>query len=210
MSYHNQMQKILTEGTSKGNRVQEILEGTYIVDLTMNSDQRGTLSEIFRKSWFTRETLQWNYTLNNANVMRGAHVHLKRNEHIIIAHGEVVFGIKDLRKGSPTEGVSRTLTLSPKKMQMLYVPTGVVHGLYSVTESIMLVGQTAYYERGDELDCFYKDHALGFTWPDGKPTMSDRDRDAGPLRELLKIVPPWKPASSGVAPAPAQAPAVVR
>ncbi|MFO0704857.1 MAG: dTDP-4-dehydrorhamnose 3,5-epimerase family protein [Candidatus Andersenbacteria bacterium] len=208
------MQRLLPEGTKHGNPYREVLSGTFVVDLRMFTDERGSIAELYRTEWFKQKTVQWNHTLNKAGVMRGAHVHLKRSEHVIIAQGESVFGMHDARPGSPTEGQALLLRLSGKKLQMLYIPTGVVHSIYSQTESIMLVGQTSYYERADEYDCYFNDPALKFTWPVTNPAqliMTERDRTAGPLSALKKIVPVWRPEPlerDQLVPAPV--PAVVR
>jgi dTDP-4-dehydrorhamnose 3,5-epimerase len=187
------MKITLAEGTKKGNSAQEILNGTYVVDLTMNKDERGSVTEIYRKNWSGRLAPQWNHTVSEANVMRGAHVHFKRNEHLILADGELIVGLRDIRPGSPTFGHSRMLTLSAKKLQMIYMPTGILHALYAVSRCVFLVGQTAYYERADEIDCFYNDPALDFKWPDVDPIMTERDRNAPPLSSILKLVPAWQP-----------------
>ena len=188
----------LPEGTSTGDPCRELLDGTYIVDLHTFIDERGDLAELYRTEWFDEPVIQINYTRNKAGVMRGAHFHLRRNEHVIIASGQAVFGIHDARPGSPTHGKSAMLDLSADKLQMIYIPAGVVHSIYSKTESLMLVGQTAYYERGDEFDCHYNDPALGFSWPVKDPnllTMSDRDRTAGKLSQVKSLIPDWQQSS---------------
>lgn len=179
-----------------------------MVDLTMFTDKRGVLTELYRKSWFDTETLQWNYTFNKKNVMRGAHVHLKRDEHIVIAHGASRFGLHDARPGSPTEGRAVMLDLSAEKLQMLYVPHGVVHSVYANTDSIMLVGQSSYYERADEFDCQFNDPGLNFSWPVTDPDkmiMTERDRTAGTLTDLKKVVPVWQKATIAIGSVPPQA-----
>ena len=188
----------LPEGTKTGNPYHEILNGTFVVDLHTFADTRGDLAELYRTEWFNEEVRQINYTRNEPGTMRGAHFHLQRNEHIIIASGSALFGLHDARPGSPTEGKSAMLNLSADKLQMIYVPTGVVHSIYSPTENIMLVGQTSYYQRADEYDCFYNDPDLNFSWPItdvSKLVISQRDKTAGSLTKARTAIPNWQPAS---------------
>ncbi len=201
------MLNLLPEGTNHGNPYREILSGVFVVDLTMFTDERGTLTELYRQSWFDTATLQWNYTFNKATVMRGAHAHLKRNEHIVFAHGTARIGLHDARPGSPTEGKAVMLDLSEKKLQLLYVPAGVVHCIYAPTDNIMLVGQSSYYERADEYDCNFNDPALGFSWAavdHDQLIMTERDQQAGPLSALKKVVPEWHPATISIGSVPPQ------
>jgi|GEM_PF-6035878 len=207
------MQPLLPEGTNRGNPYREILSGTFVVDITMFTDKRGSIAELYRTSWFKTPTIQWNHTFNKATVMRGAHAHLTRNEHVIIAHGKSVFGVHDARPGSPTEGKAVMLNLSADKLQMVFIPSGVVHSVYAQTDSIMLVGQDSYYKREDEYDCYFNDPPLNFTWPvtdTTKMIMTERDLTAGPLTALKKVVPKWSPTRIDVGIAPLAAPAVAQ
>jgi hypothetical protein len=54
---------------------------------------------------------------------------------------------------------------------------------------------TEYWNHDDELGCYYADPELEMPWPCKHPILSERDRRAPGLSEILDRIPPWQPAS---------------
>src|SRR5688500_16942677 len=75
--------------------------------LVSHQDDRGALIELFRSSWHSAlKPVQWNFTASNEGVLRGVHVHVRHHDYLVVLTGRASVGLRDLRRGSPTEGLS--------------------------------------------------------------------------------------------------------
>jgi dTDP-4-dehydrorhamnose 3,5-epimerase len=164
--------------------------GVHLRSLNTNCDQRGSLTEIFRASWKTAvEALQWNYVESEANVLRGVHVHVKHSDFLILLRGRASIGLRDLRRGSPTDGMTAMIEMHGDEHRSLTIPPGVAHGFYFHERSTHVYAVTQYWESSDELGCYWADPALEINWPDVAPLISERDAALPSLRELVESLP---------------------
>ena len=168
--------------------------GVQLQSITMHQDERGCFSEIFRASWLeSLAPVQWNFVQSEANVLRGVHVHKKHIDYLIIAQGQALVALRDLRKGSPTEGLAAHLELSGEQLKGVVIPPGVAHGFYFYTPAIHIYAVTEYWDEDDELGCYYLDPELGISWPTSVPILSERDRKLPPLGAISDLMPSWQP-----------------
>ncbi len=115
--------------------VQE-MAGVKVVDLAINVDDRGILSEIFRTDWTEVDSAlpknskihQVYLVENTTSAVRAYHKHSFLIDFFIIVKGSAKFNLVDDRKGSPTYDLMKTINVTDKKLQMIVVPTGVYHG----------------------------------------------------------------------------------
>ncbi len=150
------------------------------------ADARGSFTEIFRRSWpIGVEALQWGLLQSGAGVLRGVHVHPRHDEFILVTTGRMLLGIKDLRPDSPSFGLSALVTLSGERPELVTLPQGVAHGFYHATDASMLLAASHYYDPADDFGCHWADPKLGIAWPFRNPMLSERDRTAPPLAELM-------------------------
>jgi dTDP-4-dehydrorhamnose 3,5-epimerase len=164
--------------------------GVYLRPLHTNRDGRGSLTEIFRASWETAvEAMQWNYVESEANVLRGVHVHVKHSDFLILLRGRASIGLRDLRRGSPTEGMTAMIEMHGDEHHSLTIPPGVAHGFYFHERSTHVYAVTQYWESSDELGCYWADPGLEINWPDVAPLISERDAALPSLRELVESLP---------------------
>jgi dTDP-4-dehydrorhamnose 3,5-epimerase len=174
----------------------ELPDGVSLFKLKMNPDSRGIFTEIYRESWFDPpRPLQWNVVSSSANVLRGVHVHIDHTDYLFLIQGRALFALRDLRKGSPTEGRVSLVEADEEKLQGLVIPPGVAHGFYFHTPSIHLYGVTEYWNPDDELGCHFADPQLQISWPNRSPILSERDENLPALDEILDRIPPWRPHS---------------
>ena len=167
--------------------------GVGLRSLTMHSDPRGSFSEIFRAEWGVGVApLQWNFVRSEPGVLRGVHVHLRHSDYLIIAQGRASVGLKDLRRGSPTEGLPALLSLSGAELQAVTIPPGVAHGFYFHEPSLHIYAVSHYWDDADELGCHWADPALEIPWPMDEVSLSDRDDHLPPLAELHARIPPFQ------------------
>jgi dTDP-4-dehydrorhamnose 3,5-epimerase len=96
----------------------------------------------------------------------------------------------DVRVGSPNFGQWTSALLSGDNFKQLYVPQGFAHGFVVLSDVVDVEYKcTDYYHPEDELTVRWNDPAIGIEWPSAEPTLSDRDRSASPLAELLDRLP---------------------
>lgn len=157
--------------------------GVRVISLTTHPDNRGDLTEVFRREWIDSPApIQWAVARSEANVLRGVHVHARHWDYYCVVSGELVVGLHDLRPGAAM--ATAMLFLSGQGLQLLAVPSGVAHGLYSSVPSTLLVGTSTYYDSADHRGCRWDAPELGLEWPCTDPILSAKDRDAGSYAEL--------------------------
>jgi len=168
--------------------------GTALRSLEAHADARGAFTELYRREWGTGvEPIQWNAVRSEAGVLRGVHVHIRHDDYLTVPVGRASVGLKDLRRGSPTEGLAALVELGEEHPAALVIPHGVAHGFYFHESSLHVYAVSEYWDAADELACNWADPELGIPWPVATALVSDRDRGAQPLRALLDALAPSQP-----------------
>jgi len=169
------------------------IPGVRVLDLVTHDDQRGDFTELFRQQWFdTPQPVQWSMIRSKANTLRGMHVHVRHSDYLTLPQGEVLFGMFDLRKHSPTFRNSLTLRFTQDQMRLLYIPPGVGHAFYFPVDSIIVCSATHYFDSTDDLPCRWDDQAMGL-FPDiQSPILSDRDALDISVDQLLQDLEPYQ------------------
>jgi dTDP-4-dehydrorhamnose 3,5-epimerase len=121
------------------------------------------------------------------------HLHLRHWDHKIVVAGREALVLRDLRRGSQSEGRSARVELTAAELTSVTIPPGVAHGLYSYTDSVTLVGSSALYDPGDEFQFRWDDAELGVPWPAAPTHLSQRDREAQPLSSLIRQIESLQP-----------------
>jgi len=122
--------------------------GVRIRPLEPHYDRRGWLVEAFRESWAPGvEGAQVNITWSRAGTLRGSHVHGIHSDYFVLASGRAAVGIRDVRKRSPTFGITAVVELSSESPSAMSVPPGVLHGLYFPVDSILLTVESRIKRR---------------------------------------------------------------
>lgn len=173
----------------------EILAGTVLRPQIVHRDARGTISEFQRAEWYASPAaIQWTLTASEAGVLRGVHVHLRHHDYFVLMQGRCDAALRDLRRGSPTEGRVVQLVLDAARPMALSIPPGVAHGFYCPVPVHYALGVSEYYDLEDELGCHWRDPDLGIDWPVAEVRLSERDAALPRLRALMARIPPWTPA----------------
>jgi dTDP-4-dehydrorhamnose 3,5-epimerase len=168
--------------------------GTILRPLKPHRDDRGTFTELYRGEWDTGVSpIQWNAVRSEAGVLRGVHVHIRHDDYLTVPIGRAVVGLRDLRRGSPTEGLSALVELGDDRAGALIIPHGVAHGFYFFEPSLHVYAVTEYWSPSDELGCRWDDPELEIPWPVRSARISRRDAESQSLRGLLDELEPWQP-----------------
>ena len=166
------------------------IEGVVITELSAFSDSRGWFAESFRTDWFPNvswEELQCNRSESRAGTLRGLHFHRKQVDYWHCVAGRIRVGLYDLRRSSPTYGCGQMIQVDCESPQGLFIPVGVAHGFFALTDVILTYVVNHYYNAGgDEFGLFWNDPSLGLNWEIGNSEVivSARDQDNPKLCEL--------------------------
>jgi dTDP-4-dehydrorhamnose 3,5-epimerase len=165
----------------------EVLADVYIADLRSFRDERGVFTETFRREWFPQvswERIQTNWSVSKAGVLRGLHYHFRQIDYWLVVQGTNRAGLADLRPNSPSYLQSATLELSADQPRGLFIPVGVAHGFYALTDAMLTYTVNNYYDGADELGVAWNDPDLAVPWEVTAPVLSPRDAGNPPLRAV--------------------------
>ncbi len=162
------------------------LTGVETIKLASHVDHRGDVTEVHRTSR-SGTFRQWNVARSNAGVLRGVHCHLVHDDYLTILDGQMVLGLHDLRRDSPTFGRGDAIVLRPLDTAV-FVPAGVAHGFWFTVPTTLVYGVSAEWDPSDELGCHWTDPELRIPWNVVDPALSRRDEHAGSLASLQLLI----------------------
>jgi dTDP-4-dehydrorhamnose 3,5-epimerase len=153
------------------------IDGVVIRPLTRHGDLRGGFVETYRKEWFDGPAmLQGNRSDSASGTIRGLHFHAKQADYWLCMKGRLLVCLHDLRRSSPTYGVTQGVVLTGDTEAGIYIPPGVLHGFGALEDSTLTYLVDNYYDGDDEFGVRYDDPQVGFDWPIEDPILSERDR----------------------------------
>lgn len=154
------------------------IEGVIIKEMTVHQDipdtddgdeTSGFLMEVLRDDdGLLRKFGQTTFTVAYADTIKAFHWHKKQDDLWFIASGRAVIVLHDLRKGSPTYGVTQTLSAGVDDYKLVVIPEGVAHGYKVVSREPVLLfyHTTESYDAQDpdEERIPWDDPSIGFDW----------------------------------------------
>lgn len=161
--------------------------GCQPVPVRPNADARGCLFEIFREEWpGAFKTVQWNACSSRAGVMRGVHVHADYDEFYTLPSGRVFLAIRDIRRDSPTFGVSAGFEWRATDGFAVPIPAGVAHAVFFLEDSVLVFGLSGYWKAElDVLGCRWDLLDPSLRWPIETATLSERDTHSGTYADMV-------------------------
>ncbi|MGB7340723.1 MAG: dTDP-4-dehydrorhamnose 3,5-epimerase [Phototrophicaceae bacterium] len=159
----------------------ELIADVKIVTLGEFEDERGAFSEIFRREWFPEvswDKLQSNRSKSKTNVLRGLHYHFNQVDYWHVPQGIIRAALLDLRPNSPTFKQTQTINMGGDNNIGLFIPIGVAHGFYAVTDCTLIYYVNNYYDNSDEFGVQWDDPDFAIDWgnQDDIPLISERDQ----------------------------------
>jgi len=168
-----------------------LIAGVKFTHLRAFGDERGRFMETFRKDWFPERSwdrLQTNRSDSIAGVLRGLHYHFKQVDYWYCPKGILRVGMADLRPSSPTFRASQVIEIGDENQMGVFIPVGVAHGFYAVTEVTLTYLVDNYYDGVDEMGVAWNDPVLAVPWGVTEPILSGRDQQ----NPLLANIDPAK------------------
>jgi dTDP-4-dehydrorhamnose 3,5-epimerase len=165
-----------------------LITGVYYVPIKVFSDERGRFMETFRREWFSWvnwDKIQHNRSDSMAGVLRGLHYHHHQIDYWYVPKGVIRMGMVDLRPSSPTYMATEVLEIGEDNNTGVFVPVGVAHGFYALTDATLMYVVNNYYDGGaDERGVAWNDPDIGIDWGVTDPLLSPRDQQNRFLRDI--------------------------
>ena len=168
------------------------IPGVLVIEPAIFGDERGLFWESFneremRKIGIEAHFVQDNHSRSKRNVLRGLHYQIIQPQGKLVRaiSGNVFDVAVDLRRDSPAFGKWVGVELSAENKRMFWIPPGMAHGFFVLSNSADFVYKaTDYYEPKSERSVLWSDPEIGIQWPfTGEPILSAKDVKGTPLSE---------------------------
>ncbi len=168
------------------------IEGVVLVESELFRDDRGYLSEIYKRSVFEENRLNSTFgqellSLSHRGVMRGLHYQLMPQPQaklIRVLTGCIFDVVVDLRINSPSFGRWESFELSESNKKQLWIPAGFAHGFQALEENTLILYKiSSEYSPALERGIIWNDPDLNIEWPIKDAHVSDKDCAHPRMRE---------------------------
>ena len=176
------------------NYIQTEIDGVWLIEPRVFSDERGYFMEAYKKEEFEANIgpvnfIQDNESKSSFGVLRG--LHYQKGEHsqaklVRVLKGEVLDVAVDLRKSSPTFGKHVCVLLSEENKRQFFIPRGFAHGFSVLSEEVIFQYKCDnLYAPQYEGAIAWDDPDLGIDWhiPKDKMLLSEKDKTHPKLKE---------------------------
>ena len=178
-------------------RLETKLDGVVLLEPQVHGDERGFMVESFRRDLWAEhgvdvEFVQHNHSRSAKGTLRGLHFQTEPGQAKLVRcpRGRIFDVAVDLRTGSATYGQWEGHVLDDEKHRQLFVPAGFGHGFAVLSEEAdvsYLLSST--YDPATEAGIAWDDPDVGVEWPVDEPLLSERDKQAPRLSEVVETLP---------------------
>ncbi|MDO0938312.1 dTDP-4-dehydrorhamnose 3,5-epimerase [Streptomyces sp. DG2A-72] len=171
------------------------IAGAFLFEPTPYTDERGYFCRTFDADVIRSVGLdphafvQDSVSRSVRGVLRGLHLRSGAGEAKLVrcSYGQIFDVVVDLRPDSPTYLGRAFFELSGETQATLYIPAGCAHGFQALTAT----ADTSYridrpHDPAEDVTIAYDDPELAIPWPLPVTLMSQRDREAPSLADVLK------------------------
>jgi len=114
---------------------EQMFKGVHIKSIISISDERGWLSEIYRKDEDNFQAAMSYASFSNYNKVRGPHEHKYQSDFFVfIGPGDFELHMWDNREKSKTYGKHIKLIAGESNKTSIFVPPGIVHGYKAISK----------------------------------------------------------------------------
>lgn len=162
------------------------------------TDTRGNFMEFYNENTLNKEGIKDVFVQDNISssvkgVLRGVHTQLKYPQAKIVSclKGAIWDVIVDCRVDSPTFGNWYGDYLTEDNHKQLYIPQGVAHGYYALSDATILMKVTTHYTPGDEIGFKWNDEKIGIEWPltdTSEPILAEKDKNWRSFDEMMMVL----------------------
>lgn len=170
------------------NFIETALEGVFIIEPRIFTDERGYFFESYSRAAFEAAGLHYDFVQDNQSksvygTVRG--LHFQKGEHpqaklVRVLEGSVLDVAVDLRRASPTYGQHVAVELSAENNRQLLIPRGFAHGFSVLSETAVFAYKCDnLYCRESEGGIRFDDPTLAIDWriDMSRALTSEKDRE---------------------------------
>lgn len=176
------------------------IPGVIVIEPKVFGDERGKFSEVWKDTVYTDIGIKEPFRQDNVSTsikgtLRGLHLQNPnpQGKLVTVLVGEVFDVVVDTRLGSPTFGEIFTIELTSENNRQLYCPPGTAHGFCVIREEATFFYKcTDIYNPESEFSIAWNDPDLNIPWPLTDITLSHKDQNAKPFKELLDRFPKYQ------------------
>ena len=158
-------------------------------------DDRGFFMETYRADQFKTlglpsDFVQDNHSRSKQGVLRGLHLQYDppMGKIMRVTYGRAFLVAVDLRKGSPTFAKWFGTELSAENKKQMWAPASFARGFCVLSDWAEIQYKvTGIYNERTDVAIRFDDPDIGVQWPISNPQISERDRNAIPLSQWLKV-----------------------
>ncbi len=176
------------------NYIQTEIDGLWLIEPKLFSDDRGYFMETFKDEEFRKHIgdvhfVQDNESKSSFGVLRGLHYQkgvYSQAKLVRVLQGKVLDVAVDLRRSSPTFGRHVSVELSSANRLQFFIPRGFAHGFLVLSdEAVFTYKVDNAYAPQSEASIRYDDRTLDIDWPiaPSQLILSEKDRNALPFEE---------------------------
>ena len=178
------------------NYIQTEIDGVWLIEPNVYSDERGYFMEAFKKEEFEAKIgpvdfVQDNESKSSFGVLRG--LHYQKGEYsqaklVRVLKGKVLDVAVDLRRSSPTFGKHVSALLSEENKRQFFIPRGFAHVFVVLSEeAVFMYKVDNKYAPQAEASIVYNDETLGIDWMLGESQMllSPKDKEGMAFRDAV-------------------------
>jgi len=167
------------------------IPGCLLIVPDHSEDERGTFVKTYHEpTWqslgLRTDWVEEYYSVSRQGVLRGLHCQLPPSDHAKVVScltGRIFDVVVDLREGSPRYGEAFSIVLDAAQPSLVYIPTGLVHGFYTMSpEAMVAYCVTSVYDSGCDAGILWS--SVDVAWPAACPVVSARDADLPPLSQF--------------------------
>lgn len=178
------------------NYIQTEIDGVWLIEPKVFSDERGYFMEAFKQDEFEANIgpvnfIQDNESKSSFGVLRGLHYQkgeYSQSKLVRVIKGKVVDVAVDLRQSSATFGKYISVLLSEENKRQFFIPRGFAHGFAVLSEEAIFTYKVDNkYAPQAEASIIYDDETLGIDWPLAKSQMllSPKDKQGIAFKDAV-------------------------
>ena len=158
------------------------IPGPLFIKSQIFKDKRGYLRETFRNNLLNKIKFPFDVmSFSKKNVLRGLHIQTNKSQAkiITVTHGKIFDVAVDLRKNSKNFGKYIGVIISDKSDFSFYIPEGFAHGFMCLSKTCTINYKCSKYrDANSEKTLKWNDKTVNIKWPNKKPILSVKDKNA--------------------------------
>ena len=158
------------------------IPGPLFIKSQIFKDKRGYLRETFRNNLLNKIKFPFDVmSFSKKNVLRGLHIQTNKSQAkiITVTHGKIFDVAVDLRKNSKNFGKYIGVIISDQSDFSFYIPEGFAHGFMCLSKTCTVNYKCSKYrDAKSEKTLNWNDKKVNIKWPNKKPILSVKDKNA--------------------------------